>query len=65
MCSDVGFFIVIKSNIIKEGNIQLAFEQDIYKLPDNKLVLTAKITGACTLNGRPVIPTEVFSALDL
>ena len=56
---------VIKSNIIKEGNIQLAFEQDIYKLPDNKLVLTAKITGACTLNGRPVIPTKVFSALDL
>lgn len=56
---------IIKSNIIKKGNIQLTFEQDIYKLPENKLVLTAKITGACTLNGKPVIPTEVFTALNL
>ena len=56
---------VIKSNITKEGNIQVAFEQDIYKLPDNKLVLTAKITGACTYKGRPIVPEEVFKALDL
>ena len=60
-----GDSFVIKSNIMKEGNVQVAFEQDIFKLPDNKLVLTAKITGACTYNGRPIVPSEVFSALDL
>lgn len=56
---------VIKSGISKEGNIQVTFEQDIYKLPENKLVLNARITGACTFKGKPVVPEEVFEALDL
>ncbi len=56
---------IIKSNIRKEGNIQISFEQDIYRLPDNTLVLTAKITGACTYNGKPMVPTEVFTSLGL
>ena len=56
---------VIKSNILREGNIQVLFEQDIFKLPDNVIVLNAKITGACTFNGKPVIPTEVFVALNI
>lgn len=56
---------VIKSNILKKGNIQVLFEQDIFKLSENKLVLSAKITGACTCNGKPVIPSDVFEALDL
>ncbi len=60
-----GDSFIIKSNIIKEGNIQVVFEQDIYRLADNALIMTAKITGACTYKGRPVIPTEVFSALSI
>lgn len=56
---------IIKLNVIKKGNIQVVFEQDIFRLPDNKLVLNAQITGACLHNGRPVIPTEVFEALNL
>ena len=56
---------IIKSNIRKEGNIQISFEQDIYRLPDNTLVLTAKITGACTYLGKPMVPTEVFTSLGL
>jgi acyl-CoA thioester hydrolase len=60
-----GDIFVVKSKIYKEGNIQLAFDQDIYRLPDNVLVLSAKITGACTFKGRPVIPAEVFSALEI
>lgn len=60
-----GDMFVVKSRIYKEGNVQLAFEQDIYRLPDNTLVLSAKITGACTYGGKPVVPSEVFSALDI
>lgn len=56
---------VIKLNVRKEGNIQVMFEQDIFRLPDNRLVLNAHITGACLHNGRPVIPTEVLEALNL
>ena len=56
---------VVKLNVRKEGNIQVVFEQDIFRLSDNKHVLAAKITGACLYNGRPVIPTEVLSALSL
>ena len=56
---------IVKLKVRKEGNIQVVFEQDIFRLPDNTPVLSANITGACIFKGRPVIPEEVFSALGL
>jgi acyl-CoA thioester hydrolase len=56
---------VIKTNIQREGNIRLVFLQDIYKLPDMKMVVRAKITGAATKNGKPVYPGEVITKLGL
>ena len=38
----------------KEGHLRLIFEQDIYKLPENKLVSHAKVTGVGLNHGRPV-----------
>ena len=37
-----------------EGFLRLIFEQDIYKLPENKHVSHAKITGVALKNGRPI-----------
>ena len=37
-----------------EGYLRLIFEQDIYKLPENKLVSHAKVTGVGLKNGRPI-----------
>jgi len=38
----------------KEGHLRLIFEQDIYKLPENKLVSHAKVTGVGLNRGRPM-----------
>ncbi len=38
----------------KEGHLRLIFEQDIYKLPENKLVSQAKVIGVGLNRGRPI-----------
>ncbi|MEI7829594.1 MAG: acyl-CoA thioesterase [Prolixibacteraceae bacterium] len=38
----------------KEGHLRLIFEQDIFKLPDNKLVSHAKVIGVGINRGRPM-----------
>ncbi len=45
---------VVKVNTYKEGNLRLVFEQDIYKLPDNKHVVYAKVIGVGLNKGRPM-----------
>jgi len=47
---------VVKVNIKREGNVRLVFEQDIFRLEDNRLVVQAKVTGVATRKGRPVAP---------
>ncbi len=37
-----------------EGHLRFIFEQDIFKLPENKLVSHAKVTGVGLNHGRPV-----------
>jgi acyl-CoA thioester hydrolase len=56
---------VVRINILRKGNLRLIFEQDIYRLPDNKLILEAKITGACIYKDKPVVPSELFKSLGL
>ncbi len=48
------FFVTM--NIAREGNVRLVFLQDILRIPDNKLIVRAKVTTAATRNGRPVAP---------
>jgi len=47
---------VVRVNVRKEGNVRIIFLQDIYRIPDGKLIIKAKITGAAVRNGRPVFP---------
>ena len=43
-----------------EGKIRFVFYQDIYLIPDNKLIIKAKITGtAISQAGRPFLPDEL------
>ncbi len=37
-----------------EGHLRMIFEQDIFKLPENKLVSHAKVTGVGIHRGRPM-----------
>ena len=56
---------VVTVNMAREGNIRIAFYQEIYRLSDNKLIVKAKITTAATRNGKPVFPADLISQLGL
>ena len=56
---------IVKTGIRREGYIRLVFVQNIFRLPDNKLIVRAKITGAATQNGRPARPDQIISLLNL
>ncbi len=47
-------------NVGRESRIKIAFYQDVYRLPDNKLILKGKVIGtAINKRGRPELPPEV------
>jgi acyl-CoA thioester hydrolase len=48
----------------REGNVRLVFDQEILRIPDNKLIIKAKVTGVATKSGRPVSPEIVLNMLD-
>jgi acyl-CoA thioester hydrolase len=56
---------VVTVNMAMDGNIRIAFFQEIYRIPDNKLVVKAKITTAATRKGKPVYPAEIIQQLGL
>jgi acyl-CoA thioester hydrolase len=55
---------VVKLNLLREGNVRLLFEQAIFRIPDNKLIVEAKVIGAATKNGRPVSPAGIIEILN-
>lgn len=59
----------VSLNLVKESRLRFAFLQDIHRLPDEKLILKAKVIGT-SLNpqGRPAVSPELesaFAKLDL
>ncbi len=55
---------VVGLNFMRESPLKFAFYQDIYRLPDMKPVLKAKIIGtALNGRGRPEIPEELAAYL--
>lgn len=56
---------IVTVDIQREGNVRLAFMQNIYRLPDNKLVARGKITGVATKRGKPVAPGNLIQLLGL
>lgn len=51
--------------IRREGNARILFIQEILRLPDLKLIASAKVTGVATKKGRPVPPGDLVSKLGL
>jgi acyl-CoA thioester hydrolase len=56
---------IVTVNIQREGNAKLLFIQDIFRLPDLKPVVNAKVTGVATRKGRPVPPRDLIIKLGL
>ena len=44
-------------------DLRFVFDQDIYMLPDNQLVLKGKVIGVCLRSGRPTAPDDILPAL--
>lgn len=56
---------IVTVAIQREGNVRILFIQEIYRLPDLKLIVKAKVTGAATKKGRPVSPGDLVLKLGL
>ena len=54
---------VVRSWFQREGRLRLICNQDIYRLPDNALIVRARITATGIQNGRPSIPPIVEEKL--
>ncbi|MGC1390025.1 MAG: acyl-CoA thioesterase [Bacteroidales bacterium] len=54
---------IVTVTVQREGNARILFLQDIYRLPDLKLIAKAKITGVATRKGRPVPPGDLIIRL--
>jgi len=56
---------VVRLNVEREGNVRLNFIQEIRRVPDEKLVVRARVTGIASKNGRPVPPGNILKQLGL
>jgi acyl-CoA thioester hydrolase len=54
----------VRSVVHREGRLKTIFQQDIHRLPDEKLIVQARVTAACLQGGRPVYPAFLAEALD-
>jgi len=56
---------IVKLYLRRTGNVRLVFVQDIFRQPDEKLIVHAEVTGVATKKGRPVSPGEIITRLGL
>jgi acyl-CoA thioester hydrolase len=55
----------VGTNIQRISRLRFAFDQDIFRLPDQKPVLKAKVIGtAVNQRGKPLLPKELEQILD-
>ncbi|MFH0841696.1 MAG: acyl-CoA thioesterase [Bacteroidota bacterium] len=56
---------IVRSSVLRDGNIRLVFVQDIFRIPDEKLIVNARVTGVATRNGKPARPGDIISKIGL
>lgn len=54
---------VCRLSVAKEGRLKYIFYQDIYRLPDKKLIAEARVTTTTTVNGKLSVSSQVEDAL--
>jgi acyl-CoA thioester hydrolase len=54
---------VVRSSFAREGRLRIIFNQDIYRRPDDKLIVQARVIGAAVKAGKPVPPELASDAL--
>ena len=59
-----GDSFIVELKLVQISPVRFCFEQEIYRMPDYKLILRAKIYGtALNEKGRPFLPKEITSAI--
>ena len=59
-----GDTFLVRTSVHRRGRLRLQFHQSIHRVPDDRLMLNAVVTGtALNEQGRPEIPTELDRAL--
>lgn len=56
---------IVRLHVIREGNLKIVFIQEIFRVPDNKLIVSARITGVATKNGKPARPGDLIARMGL
>jgi acyl-CoA thioester hydrolase len=56
---------IVTVYVERQGNVRLAFIQDIFRSGDGKHIAHARVTGAATKQGRPVPPGDLITRLGL
>lgn len=57
------FYVTVE--MIRESKIKIAFNQNIYRASDDKLIVSGKVTAtALNEKGRPKLPLELIKLLD-
>jgi acyl-CoA thioester hydrolase len=56
---------IVTVTIQREGNARILFVQEIFRIPDLKLIVKARVTGVATKKGRPVPPGDLVHRLGL
>ena len=55
---------VVRLNLARESRLRFAFLQEIYRLPDERLILQARAIGTGIVQGRPALPQELQALLE-
>jgi acyl-CoA thioester hydrolase len=55
---------VVRSDFRKEGRLRMVCKQDIYRVPDDKLIAQGTVVAVALQNGRPIVPTAVIEKLE-
>ncbi len=56
---------VVTVKMAREGNVRIAFYQEIFRIPDEKLIVKAKITTAAIRKGKPFFPAGLITEMGL
>ncbi len=55
---------VVRSAFQREGTLKVVCNQDIYRMPDQKLIAQARVVAAALQNGRPVVPAAIIEKME-
>jgi acyl-CoA thioester hydrolase len=53
----------VRLNVETKGRLQLVFDQAVFRLPDEKVILYARVFSTCLKNGKPVPPDMIVEAI--